>query len=85
MAGEQGEPSGGHGPVLGRYRPGASASTIGRGIILDMDGPERPTYGQQEASAWNGHFGRTCYRPLFDCNEFGDLERARLLSRGWLK
>jgi hypothetical protein len=27
------------------------------GIILDMDSSEGPTYGQQEGSAWNGHFG----------------------------
>ncbi len=31
-------------------------------IILDMDSPESPTYGNQEASAYNGHFGCTCYR-----------------------
>ncbi len=24
-----------------------------------------PTYGDQEGSAYNGHFGCTCYRPLF--------------------
>src|SRR5215203_3041053 len=31
------------------------------GIILDMDSSESPTHGQQEGSAWNGHFGCTCY------------------------
>jgi hypothetical protein len=30
-------------------------------IILDMDSSESPTHGQQEGSAWNGHFGCTCY------------------------
>jgi hypothetical protein len=44
------------------------------GIILDMDSSESPTFGQQEGSAWNGHFSCTCYHPLFVFNQFGDLE-----------
>src|SRR3954462_653673 len=48
------------------------------GIILDMDSSESPTHGQQEGSAWNGHFGSTCYHPLFVFNQFGDLERCAL-------
>ena len=48
------------------------------GIILDMDSSESPTHGQQEGSAWNGHFGCTCYHPLFVFNQFGDLERSAL-------
>ena len=48
------------------------------GIILDMDSSESPTHGQQEGSAWNGHFGCTCYHPLFVFNQFGDLERCAL-------
>ena len=35
-----------------------------RTIVLDMDSSESPTYGEQEGSAYNGHFGRTCYHPL---------------------
>jgi hypothetical protein len=27
-----------------------------------MDSSESPTYGEQEGSAYNGHFGGTCYR-----------------------
>src|SRR3954467_10046339 len=46
------------------------------GIILDMDSSESPTYGGQEGSAYNGHFGCTCYHPLFVFNQFGDLERC---------
>jgi hypothetical protein len=34
-------------------------------IVLDMDSSESPTYGAQEGSAYNGHFGCTCYDPLF--------------------
>ena len=26
------------------------------------------TYGEQEGSAYNGHFGCTCYHPLFVCS-----------------
>src|SRR5919106_1209325 len=48
------------------------------GIILDMDSSESPTHGQQEGSAWNGHFGCSCYHPLFVFNQFGDLERSML-------
>jgi hypothetical protein len=48
------------------------------GIILDMDSSESQTHGQQGGSAWNGHFGCSCYRPLFVFNQFGDLERCAL-------
>ena len=48
------------------------------GIILDMDSSESPTWGEQEGSAWNGHFGCTCYHPLFVFNQFGNLERCLL-------
>src|SRR4051794_22005664 len=48
------------------------------GVILDMDSSESPTFGQQEGSAWNGHFSCTCYHPLFVLNQFGDLERCML-------
>jgi hypothetical protein len=49
-----------------------------RTIILDMDSSESPTHGEQEGSVWNGHFGCTCYHPLFVFNQFGDLERCLL-------
>ncbi|MDP7215229.1 MAG: IS1380 family transposase, partial [Rhodospirillales bacterium] len=47
-------------------------------IILDMDSSVSPTYGDQDGTAYNGHFGCTCYHPLFLFNQFGDLERCRL-------
>jgi hypothetical protein len=47
-------------------------------IVLDMDSSVSPTYGEQEGSAYNGHFGCTCYHPLFVFNQFGDLERCAL-------
>jgi hypothetical protein len=50
-------------------------------IVLDMDSSVSETYGHQQGSAYNGHFGCTCYHPLFVFNPFGDLERV-LLRRG---
>jgi hypothetical protein len=47
-------------------------------IILDMDSSVSPTHGDQDGSAYNGHFGCTCYHPLFLFNQFGDLERCSL-------
>lgn len=47
-------------------------------VVLDMDSSVSPTYGDQEGTAYNGHFGCTCYHPLFLFNHMGDLERCRL-------
>jgi hypothetical protein len=47
-------------------------------IVLDMDSSESPTYGDQEGSAYNGHFGGACYHPLFVFNQLGDVERCAL-------
>jgi hypothetical protein len=49
-----------------------------KSVILDMDSSESPTYGEQEGSAYNGHFACTCYHPLFVFNQFGDVERCAL-------
>src|SRR5215210_1032151 len=47
-------------------------------IVLDLDSSVSETHGEQEGSAYNGHFGCTCYHPLFVFNQFGDLERCAL-------
>jgi hypothetical protein len=47
-------------------------------IVLDMDSSESPTYGELEGSAYNGHFGCTCYHPVFVFNQLGDVERCAL-------
>lgn len=47
-------------------------------ITLDMDSSVSPTHGDQEGTAWNGHFGCNCYHPLFIFNQFGHLERCAL-------
>ena len=64
--------------LCGRWVSEANRRSQMKELILDMDSSESPTHGQQEGSAWNGHFECTCYHPLFCFNQFGDLERAML-------
>jgi len=45
-------------------------------VVLDTDSPEIPVYGEQEQSAYNGHFESTCYHPLLLFNGDGDCLRA---------
>ncbi|HZL69982.1 MAG TPA: transposase [Candidatus Limnocylindrales bacterium] len=49
-------------------------------VVLDMDSTEIPVYGQQENSAYNGHFESTCYHPLLLFNGEGDCLAAKLRS-----
>ncbi len=46
--------------------------------ILDLDSTEIPVYGEQEQSAYNGHFESTCYHPLLLFNREGDCLAAKL-------
>jgi hypothetical protein len=64
--------------LCGKWIDRANAETDMKELILDMDSSESPTHGQQEGSAYNGHFRCTCYHPLFCFNQFGDVERAML-------
>ena len=54
--------------------------TFGRSdrIVLDMDSSESPVHGQQEGSAYNGHFESVCYHPLFLFTDHGDCVAAKL-------
>jgi hypothetical protein len=47
-------------------------------IVLDMDSTESPVHGQQEGSAYNGHFESVCYHPLLLFNQHGDCLAAKL-------
>jgi len=47
-------------------------------VVMDMDSTEIPVYGQQEQSAYNGHFESTCYHPLLLFNRQGDCLAAKL-------
>ncbi|MFC1562905.1 IS1380 family transposase, partial [candidate division KSB1 bacterium] len=58
----------------------AISKTDHRRIILDMDSSESPVHGEQEGSAYNGHFRCLCYHPLFCFNQFGDCEGVLLRS-----
>ena len=49
-------------------------------VSIGMDSSVSPTYGGQQGTACNGHFGCTCYHPLFLFNQYGDLERCLLRS-----
>src|SRR3954471_16984391 len=64
--------------LCGRWIDRVHARRPVKGIVLDMDSSVSPTYGEQEGAAYNGHFGCTCYHPLFVFNQFGDLERCAL-------
>ena len=43
-----------------------------------MDSSESPVHGQQEGSAYNGHFESVCYHPLLLFNDHGDCVAAKL-------
>jgi len=43
-----------------------------------MDSTEIPVYGEQEQTAYNGHFESTCYHPLLLFNREGDCLAAKL-------
>src|SRR5215204_7377005 len=64
--------------LCGRWIDRVHARRPVKGIVPDMDSSVSPTFGEQEGTAYNGHFGCTCYRPLFVFNQFGDLERCAL-------
>ena len=64
--------------VNGQWVERALEKTTHRRIILDMDSSASPVHGEQEASGYNGHFGCTCYHPLFCFNQFGDCEGSML-------
>jgi len=46
--------------------------------VLDLDSTEILVYGQQELSAYNGHFESTCYHPLLLFNREGDCLAVKL-------
>ena len=47
-------------------------------VVLDLDSTESPVHGQQEGSAYNGHFESVCYHPLLLFNGHGDCLAAKL-------
>ena len=51
--------------IEGAFEDQVRCRTTVNEIILDMDSSISPTHGQQEGTAYNGHFECTCYHPLF--------------------
>ena len=47
-------------------------------LILDVDSTEDPAHGNQEHMAYNGHFGKNCFHPLFCFTSDGDGLAAKL-------
>ena len=56
----------------------AEAMDAPRRVVLDMDSIEIPVYGEQEQSAYNGHFESSCYHPLLLFSREGDCLAAKL-------
>ena len=50
----------------------------GYSTVLHMDSTEIPVYGEEEESAYNGHFESTCFHPLLLFNRGGDCFAAKL-------
>ncbi len=50
-------------------------------LILDVDSTEDPAHGKQEHVAFNGHFGKNCFHPLFAFTSDRDCLRAKLRPR----
>jgi hypothetical protein len=64
--------------INGEWVEKATEKTPYHRVILDMDSSESPVHGEQEGSAYNGHYGCNCYHPLFCFNQYGDCEGAIL-------
>jgi len=47
-------------------------------LIIDLDSTENPAHGKQEGVAYNGHFAKNCFHPLFAFTSAGDCMGARL-------
>jgi len=64
--------------LSGRWIDRVQARRAATVLVLDIDSSVSPTYGEQEGTAYNGHFECTCYHPIFVFNQDGDLERCAL-------
>jgi len=47
-------------------------------LIIDLDSTEDPAHGKQEGVAYNGHFAKNCFHPLFCFTSEGDCLGAKL-------
>jgi len=51
--------------INSRWVQRAMAKTKHRRVIFDADSLKSQVFGEQEGSAYNGHFGCVCYHPAF--------------------
>jgi hypothetical protein len=49
-----------------------------RRLIIDLHSTEDPAHGKQEGVAYNGHFSKNCFHPLFCFTSEGDCLAAKL-------
>jgi hypothetical protein len=47
-------------------------------LIIDLESTEDPAHGKQEGVAYNGHFAKNCFHPLFGFTSEGDCLGAKL-------
>ena len=68
--------------INGKWVQKAMGKTPHQRIILDLDSSESPVHSEPEGSAYNGHFGGTCFHPLFYRSGMeGAEKRAREAAR----
>ena len=58
-----------------------------RRLIVDVDSTEDPAHGKQDNVAFNGHFGKNCFHPLFaftsDGAAGGEAQTRQRSLAGW--
>lgn len=64
--------------LLGRSTEALVKKLGKRRLILDVDSTDDPAHGHQEQVAYNGHFGKSCYHPLFAFSSDGTCLGATL-------
>jgi hypothetical protein len=64
--------------LLGQWIDRVHARHLPKAIVLDIDSSVSLTYGDQEGTAYDGDFARTCHHPLFMFNQLGNLEYCAL-------
>ena len=65
--------------VIAHHRARLGAATVRR-ITLDLDPTEDPTHGQQEFTAFHGHYDSWCYLPLLGFLTFNDEPTQHLVA-----
>jgi hypothetical protein len=64
--------------ALGRTTDALLKRKNKRRLIIDLDSTEDPAHGKQEGVAYNSHFAKNCFHPVFRFTSEGDCLGARL-------